>query len=132
MSGPRSHTDALASLLRDPHDEVLVALPVERSCSICGAPIDAGVLAHVSVRVTDQGEPIGQACHRSCRAVADEAGWSTWWVTDTLVEYVGDLGGVDSFDNIVPEPILLDVVPDELHDEWRTVWAALRGEAPRG
>jgi len=145
VADPLTHTDALAALLREPWDEVLTTLPAKHKCSVCGLPMEAGALALVCFYVPeDHGETRGQVAHRSCRAVLDECNVGQWFEMDTLVERIedritdaitsGEIPPLDTDEDgdgpdWPAEPVFLDVVPADAVDEWRAVWATLRGGA---
>lgn len=126
MADPLTHTDALAALLADPNAETCTVLPVALSCSVCGLAIPTGSVALVCVR---EDGVRAQASHRACRAVTDDADLDRWTTRDTLVDHLCGVCIADDTIDLPVEPALLDVVPDDLHDEWRAVWAALRGDA---
>lgn len=98
------------------------------ACELCGGTIAVGVRYEQWTFLYD-GRPRTLRAHQSCErirfAVVDADQWTEppvqTWADD---EYDGDLPA---------EPPHLDVVGAELADEWRAVWAAMRGdEVPRG
>jgi hypothetical protein len=120
---------AVDKFFEDPHDQTILTLFISASCSLCGCPIPKGRPRWVNLWEGLSGETTVSHMHRACRCITDEGGWDSWTTQDTLTDHlfalIPDNGEGCAVTDLPAEPMMLDVVQDEYHAEWREIWAQL-------